>query len=71
VKKVTIAKSADVAMQPFVLGDFVATKDTTAQSAKVSKKELKMLAKELNLDYNNGSITFAKKLLNEYIKKNV
>jgi hypothetical protein len=62
-RKVTVVKGSNVEVKPFVLEDF------TVQ--KVSKKELKSLAKELGLGYDDESIAFAKKLLNAHLKKSV
>ena len=68
-KKVEVVKANEVEVTPFVLGDFTANDIETIVSEPVSKKELKSLAEELDLTYDDGQITFTKKLINAYIKK--
>ena len=68
-KKVEVVKANEVEVTPFVLGDFTANDIETIVSEPVSKKELKSLAEELGLTYDDGQITFTKKLINAYIKK--
>jgi len=68
-KRVEVVKANEVEVTPFVLQDFTA-KDTEVMVSKpVSKKELKLLAKELGLAYDDEHIAFTKKLINAYIKK--
>jgi hypothetical protein len=68
-KKVEVVKASEVEVTPFVLQDFTANDTETVISEPVSKKELKLLAQELGLAYDDGTITFAKKLINAYIIK--
>lgn len=68
-RKVEVVKPSEVEVTPFVLQDFT-THDTEAVvSEPVSKKELKVLAKELGVAYNDESIGLARKLINAYMKK--
>ena len=66
-----VVKENEVKSKPFVLDDFTVDKEETVSMKKITKKELKILAKELGLDHDNESLLFARKLLNAYIKRNV
>ncbi len=68
-KKVEVVKSSEVEVTPFVLQDFTANDTEATVSEAVSKKELKSLAKELGLAYDDEHIAFTKKLINAYMKK--
>ena len=68
-KHICIVKSAKVEVRPFNIDDFTMDKDLSPTMKKISKKELKTLAKELGLDYDEASLNFAKKLLNAQIKR--
>lgn len=68
-KKVEVVKPSEVEVTPFVLQDFTANDTETVSSEQVSKKELKALAKELGLAYDDEHIIFTKKLINAYMKK--
>ena len=70
-KNVTVVKENEVKIKPFVLDDFTVDKEETVSMKKITKKELKILAKELGLNYDNESLIFARKLLNAHIKRNV
>ena len=64
-----MVKASEVEVTPFILQDFTA-KDTEALVFEpVSKKELKLLAQELGLTYDDRDIIFTKKLINAYIKR--
>lgn len=54
-------------LKPFVLDDFIQENVNHNMIKKVTKKELKHLADELNLAYDDAQIIFAKKLLNAYV----
>ena len=69
-KKVTVLKGLNIEVKPFLWEDYASKKQKPNKVQKVSKKEIKSLAKELGLDVNDKKIAFAKKLLNAYIKKN-
>ncbi len=64
-----MVKLSEVEVVPFVLEDFTANHIETTVLESVSKKELRLLAKELGLSYDDREITFTKKLINAYIKK--
>jgi hypothetical protein len=68
-KRVEVVKASEVEVTPFVLQDFTVNDTGTGVSEPVSKKELKSLAKELDLAYDDEDIAFTKKLINAYIKK--
>ena len=68
-KKVEVVKASEVEVIPFVLQDFTANDTEIVASEPVSKKELKSLAKELGLAYDDEHIAFTKKLMNAYMKK--
>ena len=70
-RNVTVVKSEDVEVKPFNLRDFGEKKDRVDTLKVIGKRELKELAKDLNLKYDDKNITFAKKLLNAYIKSSV
>ncbi len=62
-------KSSEVEIKPFIVSDFTQSKEKTDRSEKVSKKELKRLAKEIGLDHNDEQIQFTKKLIEIYLAK--
>ena len=64
-----MVKPSEVEVTPFVLQDFTANDTETVSSELVSKKELKLFAKELGLAYDDEHIAFTKKLINAYMKK--
>ncbi len=68
-KRVEVVKASEVEVTPFVLQDFTENDTEVAVSEPVSKKELKLLANELGLAYDDATVAFAKKLINAYIKK--
>ena len=73
-KKVTVMKGTKVSkveFTPFCLDDFMPTEEKKTTLVTVSKKELKTLAKELGLDFDDKSIALSKKLLNAYLKRSV
>jgi len=73
-KKVKVVKKSKVEVRPFILENFIqskempATMDTTSMK-KVSKKQLKNIADSLGLSYDDTQISFSKKVLNEYLKQ--
>ena len=66
-KKVEIVKADEVEVKPFILDDFPQHKVQHSMMDKVTKKELKKLADNLGLAYDDAQIVFTKKLLNAYI----
>ena|GEM_PF-740881 len=67
-KKVEVVKAAEVEAKPFILDDFIPHKAAYSSMNKVTKKELKNLAEDLGLAYDDAQIVFAKKLTNAYIE---
>jgi len=68
-KKVLIVKASEVEVNPFVLDDFTQDKETHGSMKKVTKKELRTLADDLGLKYEDSDIVFTKKLMTAYLKK--
>lgn len=66
-KKVEVIKANKVEVKPLILDDFIQDKVQHSMMDKVTKKELKKLADELGLMYDDTQIAFTKKLLNAYI----
>jgi len=70
-KIVEVVKEDEVEIKPFYLSDFTTQTNNIDNkeniSKTVSKKELKYLAKKLNLDYNDEQIDFAKKIIKAYL----
>jgi hypothetical protein len=70
VKKIEVLKANEVEVKPFVLDDFIQKDLKQDMIKKVTKKELKHLADDLDLVYDDRQIVFAKKLLNAYLLGN-
>ena len=68
-KKVEVVKANEVEVKPFIVSDFTQNRENTDRIEKVSKKELKRLAREIGLDYNDDQIQFTKKLIEIYLVK--
>jgi len=72
-KKVLMIDESDVKVKPFRLDDFIQKENQSLQrkfsSKKVTKKELRSLADEMELKYEDSEITFTKKLITAYLKK--
>ena len=66
-KKIEVVKVNEVEVKPFVLDEFIQKDLKQGMTKKVTKKELKYLADDLNLVYDDTQIVFAKKLLNAYL----
>ncbi len=64
-----MVQANEVEVTPFVLEDFTTSDSVSVVFEPVSKKELKSLANELGLAYDDATVAFAKKLINSYIKK--
>lgn len=67
-KKVEVVKASEVEVKPFILDDFIPHKAAYSSMNKVTKKELRSLAEELGLAYDDAQIMFAKKLTNAYME---
>ncbi len=68
-KKVLLVKASEIKVRPFVLDDFIQDKENDATMKKVTKKELRNLADDLGLKYEDSNIVFTKKILIAYLKK--
>ena len=66
-KKVEIVKANEVEVKPFILDDFTQHEVAHSMIKKVTKKELKHLADNLGLAYDDAQIVFTKKLLSAYL----
>jgi hypothetical protein len=66
-KKVEIVKADEVEVKPFTLADFTQHKVQHSMMNKITKKELKNLADDLGLAYDDAQIVFTKKLLSAYL----
>lgn len=66
-KKIQIVKADEVEVKPLVVDDFIQDEIKQSMMKKVSKKELKHMADELGLVYDNAQIIFAKKLISAYV----
>ena len=64
-----MVKASEVEVKPFVLDDFTQDKETHGSMKKVTKKELRTLADDLGLKYEDSDIIFTKKLVTAYLKK--
>ena len=69
-RKVTVVKSSEVEIKPFIVDDFISLKESPIPMKQVSKNELKALSVELGLSTDKSHLLFAKKILNAYIKRN-
>jgi len=70
-KKVNVVKSTEVEVKPFILDDFIQVKQKHVSIEKITKKTLKKIADELELDYNDKEIVFTKKLITAYLKDRI
>jgi len=68
-KKVEVVKAKEVEIKSFNVSDFTQSRESLQQREKVSKKELKKLAKDSGLEYNDREIFFSKKLIEAYLAK--
>ena len=68
-KKVGVVKANEVEVKPFIVSDFTQNRENPHRTEKVSKKELKSLAKEIGLNHNDEQIQFTKKLIELYLAK--
>jgi hypothetical protein len=66
-RKVAIVKPKEVQILPFTLKDFMSDKIQEVSLKDITKKELKILAKQLNLEYDDAQIAFTKKLLHALV----
>jgi hypothetical protein len=66
-KKAEVVKADEVEVKSFILDDFIQHEVQHSMMNKITKKELKHLADDLGLVYDDSQIVFAKKLLNAYL----
>lgn len=60
---------SDVQVKPFVLDDFIQVKQMHGSMTKITKKDLKHLADDLGLKYDDKQIGFTKKLITAYLER--
>jgi len=70
-KKVEVVKAHEVEVKPLDLRQF--TRECTRRETlkTVTKKEIREMAETLGLLYDETQVTFAKKLMNAYINKEI
>jgi hypothetical protein len=66
-KQAEVVRADVVEVKPFILDDFIQHKVQHSMMNKITKKELKHLADDLGLVYDDSQIIFTKKLLNAYL----
>jgi len=62
-----VVDAKELEVKPFSIDDFLEDKIQENFLKSVTKKELKALAKKLDLDYDNAQIAFTKKLLHALV----
>ena len=67
-RKIEVVKAGEVEVKPFIVDDFIPDKAAYSSIHKVTKKELRNLAEDLGLAYDDAQIVFAKKMMNAYIE---
>ena len=70
-KKVLVVKADEIEVKPFILNDFIAAETVRTKVRKITKKELKRVAKEIGLDYSNEEIQSIKKLMEACLAKRI
>ncbi|WP_041672760.1 hypothetical protein [Sulfurovum sp. NBC37-1] len=70
-KKVTVVRAEEVEVKPIDLHLFTVQGVEKKLCKRVSKKELKEIAENLGLSYDDIQISFAKKLMNAYMEKEI
>ena len=68
-KKVLLVKANEVEVKPFHLEDFTQDEIKNTVTKKVTKKELKSLAKTIGLEYSDEEIASIKTLIEAYMAK--
>ena len=68
-KKVLVVKAEEVDIKPFHLENFTRNETKSSVTQKVTKKELKSLAKRIGLSYSDEEIVSVKKLIEAYMAK--
>ena len=67
-RKIEVVKAGEVEVKPFIVDDFIPDKAAYSSIHKVTKKELRNLAEDLGLAYDDAQLVFAKKMMNAYIE---
>jgi len=67
-RKIEVVKAGEVEVKPFIVDDFIPDKAAYSSMYKITKKELRNLAEDLGLAYDDAQIVFAKKMMNAYIE---
>ena len=65
----TVVRAEEVEVKPLDLQLFTVKNREKKVFTSVSKKELKEIAENLGLSYNDEKISFAKKIINAYIEE--
>ena len=68
-KKVLVVKAEEVEIKPFHLESFTQNEIKSSVTEKVTKKELKNLAKKIGLSYSDEEIASIRKLIEAYMAK--
>lgn len=66
-----VVRAEEVEVKPLDLHLFTVQPTESRICRKVSKKKLKEIAESLGLDYDDTRISFAKKLMNAYMEKEI
>jgi hypothetical protein len=68
-KRVVVVSAEEVEVKPFLFADFTQGETVSPSEKKVTKKELKRLAKKIGLSYSDEEIASIKKLIEAYMAK--
>ena len=68
-KKILLIEANEVEVKPFYLKNFNQETTDSIRSKRVTKKELKILAKKIGLEYSDKEIALIKKLMEAYMAK--
>ena len=70
-RKIEVVCGEEVETKPLDLREFTVQYVENGMWKRVNKKELREIAERLGLSYDDAQITFAKKLMNAYMKKEI
>ncbi|KYJ86391.1 hypothetical protein [Sulfurovum riftiae] len=70
-KKVEVVSANEVEVKPLDLRQFIVDDVQNRTVKSVSKREIREMAEALGLSYDDSKISFAKKLMNAYMKKEI
>jgi len=68
---VAVVREEEVEVKPIDLHLFALQPAERRKQRKVSRKELKEIAENLGLSYDDSQINFARKLMNAYMEKEI